>query len=83
METHASVARSKPEAELDSHTVTCVVGNNNLAIYDHNGPVNVYGYDPKDDHKCSKTIIATVDYCKPHSGQKYIFMIKKPFRSVV
>ena len=42
---------SKPKVELNSHTDTCVVGDNGLVIHDHNRPVNVYSYDPKDGHR--------------------------------
>ena len=50
MVTHASVASSKPKVELDSHTDTCVVGDNYLVIHDHHRSVNVYSYEPKDDN---------------------------------
>ena len=29
---------------------------------DHNRPVNVYSYDPKDGHRSAKTVDAIVDY---------------------
>ena len=62
---HASVASSKPKAELDSHADTCVVDDNGLVIHDHNRPVNIYSYDPKDDHRSAKTIDAIVGYHDP------------------
>ena len=74
---HASVASSKPKAELVSHTDMCVVGDNCLVIHNHNRPVNVYSYNPKDGHRCSKTVNAAVGYQDPQSGQKFILMINQ------
>ena len=37
----ASVASSKPKVELDSHAVTCNIGDNYLVINDHTLPVNI------------------------------------------
>ena len=74
---HASVASSKPKVELDSHADTCVVGDNCLVIHDHNRPVNVYSYDPKDGHRSAKTVDAAVGYQDPQSGQKFILMINQ------
>ena len=74
---HASVARNKPKIELDSHADTCVVGDNCLVIHDHNRPVNVYSYDPKDGHRSAKTVDATVGYQDPQSGQKFILIRNK------
>ena len=74
---HTSVANSKPEVELDSHADMCVVGNNCLVIYDYNRLVNVYSYNPKDDHRRDKTVDATVDYQDPQSSQKFILMINQ------
>ena len=74
MVAHASVASSKPKVELDSHADTCVVGDNCLVIHDHNRPVNVYSYDPKDGHRSAKTVDATVGYQDLQSGQKVILM---------
>ena len=42
------VASSKPKIQLHSHADMCVVGDNWLVIHDHDRPVNVYSYDPKD-----------------------------------
>ena len=42
MVVNASVASSKPKVELDSHTDTCVVGDNCSVIHNHNKPFNVY-----------------------------------------
>ena len=53
----ASVAKSKPKVELDSHADMCVVGNDCLVIYDHNRLVDVYSYDPKDGHRSAKTVM--------------------------
>ena len=47
----ASVASSKQKVELDSHVDTPVVGDNSSVILDHNRTVNVYSYNPKDDHR--------------------------------
>ena len=69
---HASVASSKPKAELNSHADSCVVGDNWLVIHDHDRPVNVYSYDPKDGHKSAKTVDATVGYQDAQSGQVYL-----------
>ena len=77
---HASVVSSKPKVELDLHAVMCVVGDNCLVIHDHNRPVNVYSYDPKDGHGSAKTIDATVGYQYPQSGQKFILMINQAIR---
>ena len=74
---HASVASSKPKVELDSHADICVVGDNCLVIHDHNWPVNVYSYDPKDGHRSAKTVDATVGYQDPQSGQVFILMINQ------
>ena len=74
---HDSVASSKPKVKLDSDVETCVVGENCLVIYDHDRPVNIYCYGPKDDHRCAKTANAVVCYDDPHSGQKYIMIINQ------
>ena len=55
----------------------CVVGDNCLVINDHDRPVNVYSYDPKDGHRSAKIVDATVGYQDPQSGQKFIFMINQ------
>ena len=44
-----SLAVVKAKIELYSHADTCVVGDYCLIVYDHNRPVNVFGYDPKAD----------------------------------
>ena len=59
MVAYASVARSKPEVELDSHADTCAVGDN-LVIHDNNRPVHVYSYDPKDGHISAKIVGAAI-----------------------
>ena len=73
MVVHASFASSKPKVEVDTHADMCVVGDNCLVVHDHNRPVNVYSYDPKDGHRSAKTVDAAVRYQDPPSGQ--IFMI--------
>ena len=65
------------KVELDSHADTCVVGDNCLVFHDHNRPVNVYSYDPKDDHRGAKTVDASVGYQDKQSDQKFIFMINQ------
>ena len=74
MVAHASVASSKPKVELESHVDTCVVGDTCLFIHDHNRPVNVYSYNPKDGHRSAKTVDATVGYQDPQSHQVLILM---------
>ena len=59
---HASVTSGKTKLELGSHADTCVLGDNCLVIHDHNRPVNVYSYDPKDDHRSAKTFISAEGY---------------------
>ena len=77
MMAHASFTTSKPKVELDSHTDTCVVGDNCLAIHDHNRPVNVYSKNPKDGHRSAKTIDATVGYQDLQNEKNFILIIKK------
>ena len=60
MVVHTSVACSKPKVELDSHAEMCIVGDNCLVIHDHNRPVDVYSYDPKDGHRSAKTDVVAV-----------------------
>ena len=62
MVAHASVASRKPEVECE-------------VIHNHNRPVNVYSYDPKDGHRSAKTVDATVGYQDLQSGQKFILMM--------
>ena len=68
MVAHASVASSKHKVEIDSHADTCLVGNNCLVVYNFNRQVNIYSYDPKDGHRGTKTVDATVGYKDPQSG---------------
>ena len=75
--THSSVSSSKPKEELDLHADMSVVGDNCLVIHDHNRPVNVYSYIPKDGHRSTKTVDATVGYQDPQSRQEYILMIRQ------
>ena len=74
---HASFASSKPKIELDSHADMCVVSDNCLVIHNHNRPVNVYSYDPKDGQRSAKTVDATVGYQDSQSSQKFILMINQ------
>ena len=71
MVAHASIATSKLKVELDSYADTCVVGNNCLVIHDHNRPVIIYSYNPKDDHISAKTVAAMVGYQDSQSRKKY------------
>ena len=73
----ASVASSEPKEELDSQKDTCVVGDKCLVICDHNRPVNVYHYNPKDGHRSAKTVDATAGYQDLQSRQKYILIINQ------
>ena len=68
---------SSKQVELDSHADTWVVGDNCLVIHDHNRPVKVYSYDPKDGHKSAKTVDTKVGYQDPQNGQKFILMIQQ------
>ena len=61
-----------------SHADTCVVGDNCLVIHDHDRPVKVYSYDPKDDYKSANTVDATVGYQDPWHGQRFILIINQP-----
>ena len=77
MVAHASVASSKPKVELDSNADTCVVGDNCLVVHHLNRPVNVYSYDPRDDHRSAKPVDAAVGYQDPQSIQKFVLMINQ------
>ena len=59
---HTSVASHKPKVELDSHAVTCEVGDNCLVIHDSSRPVKDYNYGLQDDHRSAKTVDITVGY---------------------
>ena len=59
---HASIASSKPKVELDSHVGTCEVGDNCSVISNHNRPVILYSYNPKDGNKSAKTVDAAKGY---------------------
>ena len=76
MVVHASVESSKTKVELDSYADMCVAGNNCSVICDHNRPVNIYSYDPRDGHRSAKTVDVAVGYHDPLSGQRFILMIK-------
>ena len=43
----------------------CEVSDIFLVIHDHNRPVKVYSYDPKDNHRTTKTVDAEVGYQDP------------------
>ena len=55
---HASVASCKCKVELYSHAYMCVVGNNSLAIHDHNRLVNDYSYDRKMDTEVLRQLMS-------------------------
>ena len=74
---HGSVANSKTKAEIASYADICVVQDNCLVIHDHNRPVNVYPYKPKDGHRSAKTVDSAVSCHHPQSGQKFTLMIKQ------
>ena len=76
---HAFVASSKPKVELISLADMFVVGDHYLVIHDHNKPLNLYRYNPKDGHKSAKTVDAAVGYQDPQSGKKVILMINQAF----
>ena len=55
----------------------CVVSDNCFVIHDHNRPVNVYSYNPKEGHRSAKTVKAAVRYQDQQSGQKFILIINQ------
>ena len=55
----------------------CVIDDKCLGIYNHNRPVNIYSYDPKDGHRNAKTVDATVGYQDLQSGQKFMLVINQ------
>ena len=73
MVAHALIVSSKPKVELDSLADMYVVGDNCLVIHDHNKPVDVYSYNPKDGHRSAKAVDVAVKYQDPQSGQKIIY----------
>ena len=77
MVAHASVASSKLKVELNSHANRYVVGNNSLAIHDHNRSLYVYSYDQKDGLRSAKIVDATVGYQDPQSSWRFFLMIKQ------
>ena len=62
----AMVASKRLNTESDSHANTCVVGDNCLVVHEHDKPVNVYSYDPKEGQKCVRTVNAAVCYNDPY-----------------
>ena len=54
-----------------------VVCDKCLVIHDHNRPVKVYSYDPKDGHRSVKIVDSAVGNHDPQSGQKFILMINQ------
>ena len=73
----ASVASSQLKLEFDSHADVSVAGDNCLVIHDHNRPVSVFHYDPKDGQRSAKTIDAVVGYQDPQNEQKFTLMINQ------
>ena len=74
---HASVASSKPKVELDSYANMSILGDSYFIIHNHNSPVNVSSYDPKDGDRSAKTVDATVGYQDPQSDQKFILIMNQ------
>ena len=56
---------------------TCVDGDIGSIIHDHDRPVDVYCYYPKDCSRSAKTVDTTVGYQGPQIGQRYILMINQ------
>ena len=59
-------ASIRPKIKLDLHADTCIICDNYLVIH---RPFNVFSYDPKDGHKCVRTVNAEVCYENSHSGK--------------
>ena len=57
-----SSATDEIRMDLDSHTNTCVLGNECLKVYDWNRPVNVSSWNPKGGERLCQTISVTVAY---------------------
>ena len=77
MVAHTSVASSKPKVDLHSQTDMCVAGDNCLVIHDHNRPVHIFSYNPKDGHRSAKTADAAVGNQDPQCRWKFILMINQ------
>ena len=52
----------------------CVLGDNCLLIHEHDRPVNVYSYDPKDGHESATTVNATVGYEDQRVVKRFILI---------
>ena len=72
---NTSLAAVKPKMWLNSHADTCVVGENFLIEYDHNRPVNVFGYNPKAGFKQDCIVDAMIAYTEHETGQVFILLI--------
>ena len=57
--TQAKTTSNRPKIVLDSHINTGVVGDHCLVVHDHDRPINVYSYDPKDGLKHAYFVDAT------------------------
>ena len=55
----------------------CVVGDNGLVAHDHNGPMNVYGYDPKVRSKYAFIVNVAVNSTEPETDQIVILLINQ------
>ncbi len=65
------------QVELDSHADTSVVGSNVLIVHDHEGYVDVYGYNSKSRHKNVTTVDAAVAYDNPQTGDTSVLLINQ------
>ena len=51
--------------------------DNCFIVHNFNKSVNIYSYDPKDDHRSAKTVDAAVGYQDLKNVQKFILMINQ------
>ena len=66
------------ETELDSHTNTCVVGNNALITHSYGRIVTVNGYDPSLGQVTNLDIVSSqVSYELPNSSNVVLLNINK------
>jgi hypothetical protein len=64
--------------DLDSYANQCVLGNNTLAVYDYEKPVNIVGYDPKGPvSKEFHTIMGALAYDCPNTGEAFILIVNQ------
>ena len=60
--------------------MTCVIGDQCLVIHADNKSVNVFGYNPKAESKCTNIFDAAVAYDKP-SKRKVCYSLNPPDNS--